>query len=41
MLDAIYGPGTVADPNTAGSVSALFDQIKKVGMQIGTKQSTS
>jgi hypothetical protein len=41
MLDAIYGPGTVADPNTAASVSAVFDHIKKVGMQIRTKQTTS
>jgi hypothetical protein len=40
MLDAIYGP-TLADPNTAASVSAVFDHIKKVGMQIGTKQATS
>jgi hypothetical protein len=39
MLDATYGP-TVADPKTVASVSALFDQINKVGMQIGTKQTT-
>jgi hypothetical protein len=40
MLDAIYGP-TVAEPNTAASVSAVFNQINKVGMQIGTRQTTS
>jgi flagellar biosynthesis/type III secretory pathway M-ring protein FliF/YscJ len=37
MLDAIYGP-TVADPNTAASVDAVFDHINRVGMQIGTNQ---
>jgi phage baseplate assembly protein W len=40
MLDAVYGPN-VADPNTVASVSAMFDQINKVGMQIGMKQTTS
>jgi hypothetical protein len=37
MLDAVYGPA-VADPNTVASVSAMFDQINTVGMEIGMKQ---
>ena len=39
MLDAIYDP-TGADPEILASVNAVFDQVNKVGTEIGTRQTT-
>ena len=39
MLDAIYGPAG-ADLRILASVSAVFDQVSKVGTEIGTRQTT-
>ena len=40
MLDAIYGP-TGTDPEVLESVSAMFDQVNRLGMEIRTRQTTS
>ena len=40
MLDAIYGP-TGTDPEILASVSAVFDQVNKVGTEMETRQTTS
>ena len=41
MLDAIYG-STGTDPKILETVSAVFDQVNKVGTEIAeTRQTTS
>ena len=40
MLDAIYGP-TGTDLKTLASVSAMFDQVSKLGTEIGIGKITS
>jgi len=37
MLDAMYGPSGV-DPKTFATMNALFDQVNKVGAEMGRKK---